>query len=297
MILTIKGADFSSANLGTLTTYVISKSIGVGAMYEIPNFVNKNTSVNWVITLEEGYYFGNYSVTMNDVEITPEISGNTMTINIPSITGIVRIVVSTVSEVGNTLFDFDFTQHNLNDYSLEDIFTIPSSSTMSDINYDPILGMNLNNNLPNGLILNTPIDASQPWTMEVTGTFVTPTTVVGNRRAFLGGDNLTPFVFMNSSNTNTSTIGFQISAGSHVFALTDKMIWDTEVTYKIIYNGAGSAELYINNVLKETKTINYTGYFTRILGNVEGKSTAYVWQDVEEGKQSWLKSFKFKYNN
>ena len=52
--------------------------------------------------------------------------------------------------------------------------------------------------------------------------------------------------------------------------------------------------VYVNGDLKETKTINYSGNFVRLLGNIEGKSAAYVWKD-EEGKKSWLKSFKFKY--
>lgn len=192
------------------------------------------------------------------------------------------------------LINFDFTQNNLNDYSLDGTFEIPGNSTVSDIVYSA-QGMNLNNNLPNGLILTTPVDASKAWTLEFTGTFVKPTVLAGNRRALLGGDNLTPFVFMNGNTVDA--ISFQVSAGSHVYTSASNMIWDSEVTYKFIYNGSGSLELYVNNELKETKTINYTGNFVRILGNIEGKSSAYIWQDVESGKQSWLKTFKFKYND
>lgn len=98
MIITIKGADFSSANIGTLSTYIISKSIGSGASFDIPNFVDKNSSVNWTITLEEGYTFGTYSVTMGGVEVTPTVVDNVMTISIAEVTGNVRIVVATVNE-------------------------------------------------------------------------------------------------------------------------------------------------------------------------------------------------------
>lgn len=98
MIITIKGADFSLANIGTLSTYIISKSIGSGAIFNIPNFVDKNASANWAITLDEGYTFGTYSVTMGSTTITPTVSGNVMTISIPSVTGNVRIVVATVNE-------------------------------------------------------------------------------------------------------------------------------------------------------------------------------------------------------
>lgn len=98
MIITIKGADFSLANIGTLSTYIISKSIGSGAAFDIPNFVDKNSSVNWVITLDDGYTFGTYSVTMGDDVITPTVVDNVMTISIAEVTGNVRIVVATINE-------------------------------------------------------------------------------------------------------------------------------------------------------------------------------------------------------
>lgn len=98
MIITIKGADFSLANIGTLSTYIISKSIGSGATFEIPNFVDKNSSVNWTITLDEGYTFGTYSVTMGGAVITPTVVDNVMTITIAEVTGNVRIVVATINE-------------------------------------------------------------------------------------------------------------------------------------------------------------------------------------------------------
>ena len=98
MILTIKGADFSSANIGTLSTYIISKSIGSGATFDIPNFVDKNSSATWIITLNEGYTFGTYSITMGGVEVTPTVVDNVMTISITEVTGNVRIVVATVNE-------------------------------------------------------------------------------------------------------------------------------------------------------------------------------------------------------
>lgn len=98
MILTIKGADFSSANIGTLSTYIISKSIASGTSFDIPNFVDKNSSVNWTITLDEGYTFGIYSVTMGGEIITPTIVDNVMTISIAEVTGNIRIVVATINE-------------------------------------------------------------------------------------------------------------------------------------------------------------------------------------------------------
>ena len=96
MIITIKGADFSSANIGTLSTYIISKSIGRGASFDIPSFVEKNSSVNWVITLGEDYSFGTYSVTMGGEVVTPTINGSEMTIAIANVTGNIRITIATV---------------------------------------------------------------------------------------------------------------------------------------------------------------------------------------------------------
>lgn len=98
MILRILGADFSSANIGTLSTYVISKSIGAGISHNIPNFVDKNSSVTWTLTVEEGYLLGSYSITMNGETITPVVNENTMTITIPSVTGNIRIVITSINE-------------------------------------------------------------------------------------------------------------------------------------------------------------------------------------------------------
>ena len=324
MILTIKGADFSGSGLGTNTSVSISYN---GNVSGTPGFIEKNTALTSTITIKTGYTYDSISsVTVGGSAIsgyTATDNGNgTVTLTIPAnlITG--KVVVNVNTTAVNTgggeedepvtppvepeepgtggettdeyIINFDFTQNNLNDYSLDGTFEIPANSTVSDITYGA-QGMNLNNNLPNGLILTTPVDSSKAWTLEFTGTFVKPTVLTGNRRAFLGGDNLTPFVFMNGN--ATESISFQVSAGNHVYTDASNMIWDSEVTYKFIYNGGGSLDLYVNNELKETKTINYTGNFVRILGNIEGKSAAYIWQDVESGKQSWLKTFKFKYNN
>lgn len=98
MILRILGADFSSANIGTLSTYVISKSIGAGISHNIPNFVDKNSSVTWTLTVEEGYLLGSYSIIMNGETITPVVNENTMTITIPNVTGNVRIVITSINE-------------------------------------------------------------------------------------------------------------------------------------------------------------------------------------------------------
>lgn len=95
MILTIKGADFSLANIGTLDTFSIRKSIGKGTVHSIPNFVTKNSSVEWTITLEDSYDFIDYSITMGNEVITPVISGKMMIISIPAVTAFISINIST----------------------------------------------------------------------------------------------------------------------------------------------------------------------------------------------------------
>lgn len=102
MIITINGADFSSANIGTLNTYSVYSYIGAGAVYNIPNYVIINSSVDWEISLNEGYSFGEYSIMMGDVEITPVITDNVMSIKIDNIVGSIVITIATIDESGNS---------------------------------------------------------------------------------------------------------------------------------------------------------------------------------------------------
>ena len=95
MILTIKGADFSAANIGTLNTVSIRKVIGRGVVHSIPNFVEKGSSVNWTITLNEDYEFGSYAITMGGEVITPVVNESVMTISIANVTGAISISVAT----------------------------------------------------------------------------------------------------------------------------------------------------------------------------------------------------------
>lgn len=95
MIVTLKGADFSGSNIGTLETYLVSKSIGIGVEYAIPSYVIAGASVNWALTLKKDYSFGEYNVTMGDTTIIPTVVDGTMTINIPKVTGDISIAVAT----------------------------------------------------------------------------------------------------------------------------------------------------------------------------------------------------------
>ena len=97
MIITISGANFSASNIGTLSTWTVSKSIGAGAEHRIPSYVDKNSAFDYTITLKDGYTFGTYSVTMGGQTITPTVTETSMTINIPSVTGAIRIEVKTIN--------------------------------------------------------------------------------------------------------------------------------------------------------------------------------------------------------
>lgn len=97
MIITISGANFSASNIGTLSTWTVSKSIGAGAEHSIPSYVDKNSAFNYTITLKDGYTFGTYSVSMGGQTITPTVTETSMTINIASVTGAIRIEVKTIN--------------------------------------------------------------------------------------------------------------------------------------------------------------------------------------------------------
>ena len=60
MILTIRYADFSAANIGTLSSYVVSKTIGAGAVFDIPSTVDKNSIELLSLAYDEetGKYYG-----------------------------------------------------------------------------------------------------------------------------------------------------------------------------------------------------------------------------------------------
>ena len=194
----------------------------------------------------------------------------------------------------NVVFDFDFTANTINDYALSGLFTIPSSSTPDTIEYDATKGMTLNGQLPNGLNLATPIDATKPWTIEFTATIAEPSTYDGNRKALIAGNSGKPFVYISSTSTELSRFGYVFGADKN-HDCKNVFTYDEEHTYKIVYDGIGSITAYCDDTLKRTVEGTYTGEFATILGNAVGQSTAYVWRNVES-TNTYLKTFKFKYD-
>ena len=99
MIITLKGADFSASNIGTLTTWSIFTTLGSGATYSGVTIVDRGASFSGAVSIDEGYEIGSAGVkvtmggtTLND---SVTINGNTITISISSVTGTVNISVPT----------------------------------------------------------------------------------------------------------------------------------------------------------------------------------------------------------
>ena len=100
MIITLKGADFSASNIGTLSSWRITRSLGTGATYEGPTSVDKGAAFNATVTIAEGYELGTAGVTVTmggNVISAATINGNVITINIAEVTGNVTIKVPTVN--------------------------------------------------------------------------------------------------------------------------------------------------------------------------------------------------------
>lgn len=101
MIIVLKNADFSQSNIGTLSTWRISRSLGAGATYDGPTSVDKDAAFTATVTLAENYEVGTagVTVTMGGTVLSGahSISGNVITITIASVTGNVLIKVPTIN--------------------------------------------------------------------------------------------------------------------------------------------------------------------------------------------------------
>lgn len=100
MIITLKKANFSSNNIGTLSTWSISRNLGSGIEnYNGVSSVDKGASFTATMTLKDGYDLGTVTVTMGGSAVSGaySVSGSTITISISPVTGNVYISVSTVN--------------------------------------------------------------------------------------------------------------------------------------------------------------------------------------------------------
>lgn len=98
MIITLRGANFSASNIGTLSSWRVMQSLGIGASYSGANSVDKDASFSAIVTIADGYEVGSdgVTITMGGQPISAATSsGNTITINISKVTGNVSITVPT----------------------------------------------------------------------------------------------------------------------------------------------------------------------------------------------------------
>lgn len=103
MIITLKGANFASSNIGTLDSWLISKSLTGVTIDNAATSVKKGEAYKAVITLKENYTFPDtITVTMAGTDITSTYVTKTatnITINIPSVTGNIVIKINATSNV------------------------------------------------------------------------------------------------------------------------------------------------------------------------------------------------------
>ena len=101
MIITLKGADFSGNNIGTLTTVSVLFSLSAGATTSSPIIAERDKSYTATITLEDNYEVGSAGVTVTMggtvVSGAVTINGKTITVTIANVTGAINIIVPTVN--------------------------------------------------------------------------------------------------------------------------------------------------------------------------------------------------------
>ena len=100
MIIVLKNANFSASNIGTLSSWRITRSLGTGAAYEGATSVDKGAAFTATVTIAEGYELGAAGVTVTmggNVISAAVVNGNTITISIAEVTGNVVIKVPTLN--------------------------------------------------------------------------------------------------------------------------------------------------------------------------------------------------------
>lgn len=107
MIIVLKNANFSQSNIGTLSSWRISRSLGAGATYDGPISVDKGAALSATINITDGYELGTagITITMGGIVLNGAVSGPLSakdtgvdyTISIASVTGNVLIKVPTVN--------------------------------------------------------------------------------------------------------------------------------------------------------------------------------------------------------
>ena len=135
MIITLKGANFASSNIGTLDSWLISKSLTGVTIDNTATSVKKGEAYKAVITLKENYTFPDaITVTMGGTDITSTYvtkTATTITINVPSVTGNIVIRVNATSNVVGVTYSITRTLTALTSDS--SVNTIASGDTYEEI--------------------------------------------------------------------------------------------------------------------------------------------------------------------
>ena len=101
MIIVLKNADFSTSNIGTLSSWRISRSLGAGATYSGPTSVDKGAALSALVTIAEGYEINtaDVTITMGGIVLDQKnysINDTSVIIEIASVTGNILIKVPTI---------------------------------------------------------------------------------------------------------------------------------------------------------------------------------------------------------
>lgn len=101
MIITLKGANFSGSNVGTLSTWLINKSLKGVTTTSTVTSVDKDGSYTATFKVADGYELYSEYVTMGGVDITQQLiwsDDTTATLTISKVTGNVYINIVANSE-------------------------------------------------------------------------------------------------------------------------------------------------------------------------------------------------------
>ena len=72
MIITLKGADFSGSNIGTLSTWLINKSLKGFTTESTITSVEKGEAYTATFNIIDGYTWSSTVVTMGGVDVTSQ---------------------------------------------------------------------------------------------------------------------------------------------------------------------------------------------------------------------------------
>ena len=113
MIITLKGADFSNSNVGTLSTWLITKSLkGVTTDNTLTSIDKENSGYTAVFVVNDGYTLSTAKVTMGGVDITSSLiwsdDETSAILTISEVTGNVVISIVAVSESGEDEISYTY---------------------------------------------------------------------------------------------------------------------------------------------------------------------------------------------